>query len=72
MLFAAPGIKLRLIETKFTGCGSHTNMLSKLQGFIEKFRCVLLTCFLLVNAGFVMSYFWLRVYSLSRVSTIRG
>lgn len=69
---AAPSIKLRLLQAKLTGSGSHTDTLSKFQGFVAKFRRMLLTGFLLVDAGFVMSHLWLRVYSLSRVSTIAG
>ena len=54
------------------GYGDHTYTLSKLQGFVAKFRHRFLTGLLLVDTGLVMSHLWLRVYSLSTVSTIRG
>lgn len=52
--FTAPHIELRFIQAEFTGCGSNTDVFSKLQGFTAKFRRMLFTVFLLVETVFVM------------------
>ena len=54
LLLAAPGINLRFIQAKFTGLGGNTYALSKLQGFVAKFRRMLFAGLFWVDAGFVM------------------
>lgn len=44
MQFAAPVIALRLAQAKFACRGGRTDALSKLEGFIAKFRRILHAC----------------------------
>ena len=69
----APRIELRFIQAKFAGGCGHTNASSQFQGFVTKFRRVLLAWLFGGWCWFChVSHLWLRVYSLSRVSTIAG
>jgi len=43
LLFAAPGIELRFIQTEFAGSSSDAYAFSKFKGFLAEFGCVLLT-----------------------------
>ena len=73
LLFTAPVVELGFIQTEFTGSGSDIYAFSEFQCFIAEFGVYCLRAVLRVDAGFVMSnHLWLRVYSLSRVSTNGG